>query len=101
MAIKKSVAINATMDITCLQDMVGKTYFFRTVTYHMVGLVTGVMGNFVLLSQATWVAESGRFMQCITEGAVNEVEPVGCAGLNMDTVTDFFPWVHDPFTTQK
>jgi hypothetical protein len=80
---------------------VGKTYFFRTVTYHTVGKVIAVIGNFVKLENASWIADSGRFTQAIKDGALNEVEPVGEANINLDTVVDFFPWKHALPSEQK
>jgi len=76
-------------------DMVGKKFFLRTVTYHLVGRVTKRVGNFLELREASWVADSGRFMQAIKEGTLEEVEPVGTAYINLDSVTDFFPWDHE------
>lgn len=79
----------------------GKNYFFRTITYHMVGKAEEIKGNFVKLSTASWIADSGRFTQCIKDGQVSESEPVGEAYINLDTVTDFFPWAHTLPTEQK
>ena len=87
--------------ISCTDDMVGQKYFFRSVTYHLVGRVKSVIGNFVCLEGASWVADSGRFYNAIKDGSLSEVEPVGDAYLNMDTVTDFFPWIHPLPTKQK
>jgi hypothetical protein len=80
------------INISSLEELIGKKWFFRTVTYHMVGLATRLIGKFVMLENASWVADSGRFMQAIKEGKLEEVEPVGIAFVNLDTVTDFFPW---------
>ena len=80
---------------------VGECYFFRTVTYHMVGRVIAVIGHYARLSDASWVADSGRFMGAIKSGTLNEVEPVGEATVNLETVTDFFPWRHALPTEQK
>ena len=33
-------------------------------------------------------------MNAIEEGKLNGVEPIGDAFLNLDSVTDAFPWVH-------
>ena len=73
---------------------VGKSYLFRTVTYHLVGKVESIKGKFLVLKDASWVADSGRFMNAIKEGTLKEVEPVGTAYLNTDTVVDAFPWNH-------
>ena len=79
----------------------GKSYFFRTVTYHLIGKVKTVKDNWVHLTSASWVADSGRFMQAIKNGTLNEVEPVGDAYINLDSVTDAFPWLHELPTEQK
>lgn len=89
------------IDYTGLESLVGKKFFFRTVTYHLVGMVTKVMGSFLILENASWIADSGRFMNCIKEGKINEVEPVGTAFINISTVTDFFPWKFDLPNEQK
>jgi hypothetical protein len=89
-------------DIGSYDDMIGKKYFFRTVTYHLVGRVRKrVTSKFLLLEDASWIADSGRFMNFIKEGKVNEVEPVGMVYVNLDTVTDFFPWKHTLPKVQK
>jgi len=82
------------MDLDCYTDLIGKSFFFRTVTYHLVGKVEKLFGTFLQLSDASWVVNSGRFMQAILDGTLSEVEPVGLAWVNLDTVTDFFPWKH-------
>ena len=81
-------------DITTLSDMVGEKFFFRTVTYHMTGRIKKVIGSILELENAAWIADSGRFMNAIKEGKLNEVEPVGRAYININSVVDFFPWRH-------
>ena len=81
-------------DITSLSDMVGEKFFFRTVTYHLTGRVKKVIGSILELENAAWIADSGRFMQAIKNGELKEVEPVGRAFINIQAVTDFFPWKH-------
>lgn len=100
-AIKDQLKAEETVDISSLDEMVGKAFFFRTVTYHLVGKVVKVVGHFLQLEQASWVADSGRFMQFIKNGTLNEVEPVGTAFVNIESVTDFFPWRHALPTYQK
>lgn len=88
-------------EINSLQDMVGKKFFFRTVTYHLTGQVKKVIGSIIELENAAWIADSGRFMQALNDGTLNEVEPVGSAFLNINSITDFFPWKHKLPNTQK
>jgi hypothetical protein len=83
------------------EDLVGGKYYFRTVTFHHVGEVKKIVGRFAYLKNASWVADSGRFMQAIKDGTLNEVEPVGDAFVNLDTVVDFFPWKNELPTDQK
>jgi hypothetical protein len=92
--IKDQLQEDEKIDISSLNDLVGKKWFFRTVTYHMVGKVEKLIGKIVQLSDASWVADSGRFMNAIKEGKLSEVELVGDCFVNLDTVTDFFPWTH-------
>lgn len=82
------------LDVNCYEDLIGKQFFFRTVTYHLVGRVVKLVGSFAQLEDASWVADSGRFMDAIKTGKLSEVEPVGIAFVNIDSTTDFFPWKH-------
>lgn len=99
--IKEQLGEESFKDIDSLQDMVGEKYFFRTVTYHMTGRVKKVIGSILELENAAWIADSGRFSDAIKKGNLLEVEPVGRAYLNINTVVDFFPWVHPLPEIQK
>ena len=88
-------------EINSYEDLVGSAYYFRTVTYHLVGKIKKIVGRFAYLESASWVADSGRFMNAIKDGTLNEVEPTGVAFVNLDTVTDFFPWKHSLELEQK
>lgn len=99
--IKLQIGEDSYKDITSLQDMVGEKFFFRTVTYHLTGRVKKVMGSILELENAAWIADSGRFMQTIKEGALNEVEPVGRVFISVNSLVDFFPWKHPLPDKQK
>jgi len=99
--IKDQLKEEEIVEIHNFEDMIGHSFFFRTVTYHLVGRVVSQMGNFLKLEMASWVADSGRFMSTIKEGKLNEVEPVGIAFINLNSVTDFFPWRHPLPKEQK
>jgi hypothetical protein len=93
--IKKQFATEIdTVDLESLDSLIGQKWFFRTVTYHLVGLVEKRLGSFLVLKDASWVADSGRFMDAIKNGKLSEVEPVGVALVNLNSVTDAFPWKH-------
>ena len=92
--IKEQLGEESFKELDSLKDMIGEKYFFRTVTYHLTGRVKKVIGSILELENAAWIADSGRFMECIKKGEVSEVEPVGRAYININSVCDFFPWKH-------
>ena len=71
-AIKGQLEEEEKIDVNSYKDLIGKKLFIRTVTYHLTGKVEKVMGNFLQLSTAAWVADSGRFMQAIENGELKE-----------------------------
>ncbi len=54
---------------------IGEGYFIRTVTHHYTGRLEAVYEHELVLSEAAWIADDGRFMQAVAEGKFNEVEP--------------------------
>ena len=83
---------------------VGKAYFIRTVTYHIVGRVARIVGNFVEFDENTisWVADSGRFTQAINDGNLDDVEPIDVlGGVSLGAIVDYFEWKHELPRTQK
>ena len=98
--IKSQLLEDEKIDISNYDEMVGHSFFFRTVTYHMVGKITKRIGKFFQLEQASWIADSGRFMDFIKSGEAKEVEPVGTCFVNLEAVTDMFPFKHKLPTEQ-
>ena len=81
---------------------IGSNYFIRTVTYFATGKVKAIVGQFLVLEDAAWIADTGRFMQAIMEGKLNEVEPVSVdMFINLNSITDAFVWVHPLPRDQK
>ena len=54
---------------------VGKNYFIRTVTHHFTGKLVSVTDTDLVIVDAAWIADDGRFAQAISDGKHNEVEP--------------------------
>jgi hypothetical protein len=71
---------------------IGQAYLIRTVTMHQIGILKDIQGDFLIFKDASWVADSGRFSECISKGTFNEVEYVGNMGINKTAIVDFFPW---------
>ena len=99
--IKDQVTEEESTNIDEMKDFIGTKLFIRTVTYHLVGKVEKIVGHFMVLSDASWVADSGRFMNAIKDGTLDEVEPVGEAFVNINSITDAFPFKHKLPTEQK
>lgn len=90
-------------EINSYEDLVGEKMFFRTVTYHALGEVKKIVGRFVYLKNASWIADTGRFSDWIKDGIQtnSEIEPVKEMFLNLDTVVDMFKWSHKLPTEKK
>lgn len=54
---------------------VGKNYFIRTVTHHYTGRMVAVFEHELVLEDAAWIADDGRFTQAVERIEFDEVEP--------------------------
>ena len=55
---------------------IGKKYFIRTVTMHLTGELISVSKQELVLKDAAWIADSGRFNEAIRDiNKCSEVEP--------------------------
>ncbi len=54
---------------------VGDAYLIRTVTNYWTGRVEAVVGAFLVLSDAAWIADTGRYSEAKDEEHLKEVEP--------------------------
>ena len=55
--------------------VIGKVYLIRTVTMIDVGTVVQVTPHEIVLEDACWVADTGRFADALKNGKYNETEP--------------------------
>lgn len=76
--------------------VVGAKLFIRTLSYHYVGRVTFVGDTSVRLSDASWVADSGRFGAALSAGGLAESDryPDGCE-VSRSVIVDASPWAHE------
>ncbi len=74
---------------------VGDKVLIRTVTHYHVGEVEEVDMVFARLKNAVWVADTGRFGQCLEKGTLEEFEPFpnGCC-VAIAAIVDVAPWNH-------
>lgn len=53
----------------------GRSYFIRTVTHHLTGRLVKVTSKELVLQEAAWIADDGRFHDALKTGKLNEIEP--------------------------
>ena len=54
---------------------IGQADFIRTVTYHLTGRIVKVTPHELVLTEAAWIADDGRFAEFLRTGEAQEVEP--------------------------
>lgn len=76
---------------------VGTKVLIRTVSFFQIGKVVAVSNAEILLSDASWVADTGRFSEALKTGELNEVEPFpdGIVSVNRLAIIDVCVWSHD------
>jgi len=72
----------------------GKSYLIRTITMCDVGRCVDVIGNFLVLDRASWIADTGRFNECLIDPSkFNEVEPFKEEiYINLNSIVDATPF---------
>jgi hypothetical protein len=53
----------------------GKQWFVQTATLYLVGVMKAVTDGELVLDDAAWVADTGRFNEFMKTGTPNELEP--------------------------
>ena len=72
---------------------VGKSYFIRTVTHYYTGKLLQVTEHELVLDEAAWIADTGRFNHALTKHELNEVEPFpGKAIIGRGALVDACLW---------
>ena len=81
---------------------IGKSVFIRTVTHYYTGKVVLVKAHEVVLADAAWIADTGRFYDAMKTGSLSEVEPfVNPVSINRDAIVDVTEWKHPLPKAQK
>lgn len=74
---------------------VGDAVFVRTVTYHYTGRISAIYPGEIVLADAAWIADSGRFHAALATGTLAEVEPYPAeVGISRGAIVDVSPWAH-------
>lgn len=77
-------------------------HIIRTVTHTYTGNIVAETSEYFQLNSAAWIADSGRWMNAIKDGTLDEVEPMGDGVyIAKGAIVDITPWNHDLPSTQK
>lgn len=72
--------------------IVGRAYHIRTVTHYWTGRLVGVSQYELVIEDAAWIADTGRFADMFTNGA-KEIEPVdGLVIIGRGAIVDAQEW---------
>jgi hypothetical protein len=79
-----------------LRSLVGHAIFIRTVTNHYTGKLLDFDGHELVIEDAAWIADDGRFGTALATGELNEVEPFpsGAVLIGRSAIVDVCRWGH-------
>ncbi len=81
---------------------IGRAVLLRTVTHYFTGRVALLKASEIVLTEAAWIADTGRWHNALKDGTLNEVEPfVGPVSINRGAVIDVTEWKHPLPKAQK
>lgn len=73
----------------------GNAVFIRTVTMYYTGRIVEILDKVLILTDAAWIADTGRFSQALEKGVLGEVEPYpNPVAINRDHILDVTMWNH-------
>jgi hypothetical protein len=85
---------------------IGENYLIRTVTFTFLGNLIAVGDKELLLGNASWIADTGRFSNMLKDGVVSqdssEIEPCNTdIVIGRGAIVDMIPYNHELPTKQK
>lgn len=79
-----------------ITSLFGTNVLVRAVTFYYTGRLVDIAEGFLVLADAAWIADTGRFNVALSTGKLNEVEPYpGACYVNAGAVVDVSPWNHE------
>lgn len=74
---------------------VGRPVFIRTVTHYYTGRIVEASSELIVLEDAAWVADTGRFSEALSTGTLREVEPFPHpVAVSRGALVDVTDWPH-------
>ena len=76
---------------------IGSNVMIRTVTMYQIGKLVEVHDQELVLEDASWAADTGKFSVSLATGALDEVEPwpAGRVIVGRGAIVDCCVWSHD------
>ena len=94
--------VNPSNDGISHSFVLGTSYLIRTVTMMYTGRLEWVTDTDLLLRDAAWIADSGRYSDALANGTLDEVEPYPDAVcVSRAAIVDFAIWSHPLPRDQK
>lgn len=83
--------------------VIGEKYFIRTVTFYFTGRLVEVTAHELVLEEACWIADTGRFNVALAKGELGETEPYpdGRVMIGRGALVDASVWKHALPRSQK
>jgi len=102
--INKLLCISGNAKETCDSPyQIGENYFIRTVTMIQIGKLVKVTEQELVLEDAVWIADTGRFTQGLLNAELKEIElfPKGDVIVGRGSIIDACVWSHNLPKEQK
>lgn len=90
-----TLAVSASSGLAAHPYAIGDAVFVRTVTYHYTGRIVAIYPGEIVLADAAWIADSGRWSVALATGTLSEVEPYPAeVVISRGAVVDVSRWLH-------
>lgn len=100
--IKEIQSLCGTKNVSRSPFKIGEKYFIRTATFFHLGRLKEVSGKWLILEDASWIADTGRFYDFLKNGKCNEYEGFqDDVFIPLDSVIDITKWKHELFKGNK
>lgn len=82
---------------------VGEKYLIRTATHYITGRIVSIHAQELLLEDAAWIPDTGRYANALSSGNLDEVEPIykGTEVVGRGAIVDACLWCHELPKDQK
>ena len=76
---------------------IGQAYLIRTVTHYWTGRLIEVFPGELVITDAAWIADTGRWHVAMASGVLSEVEPMPAGAVvivSRGAIVDICEWAH-------